>query len=274
MYSLEGLIVANENVDGNIEEMNSVEGTVYLGDGVAFSPTVEVEKEGKETTITITDINGEHVATIFDGESGVYVGSGEVPEGYNVQIDPEGTPEFVAGSGVTKQQAESLWAILQKTAFVDILTEEEINTFKTAWLFSNEGDSSDPEEGGTDEEEQNPEIILGESTTCLVASWLSGIPVTTVVVEYADEVENVNGEIKLAGEIYNGSFYTTGNENGTTQQNYYESLLGKYVVSFAGDIYYIDPESTYNHDTNVSDLVSERIVYNKAYRVYVAEQGV
>ena len=28
-----------------------------------------------------------------DGVSGVYVGSGEMPEGYNIQIDPDGTPD-------------------------------------------------------------------------------------------------------------------------------------------------------------------------------------
>ena len=33
-----------------------------------FSPTVETSKSGKTTTITITDANGEHTATILDGE--------------------------------------------------------------------------------------------------------------------------------------------------------------------------------------------------------------
>lgn len=28
------------------------------------------------------------------GVSGVYVGSGDMPEGYNVQIDPDGTPDL------------------------------------------------------------------------------------------------------------------------------------------------------------------------------------
>lgn len=35
-----------------------------------FSPTVDVQKEGKTTTVTITDEKGEHVAKILDGEDG------------------------------------------------------------------------------------------------------------------------------------------------------------------------------------------------------------
>lgn len=37
------------------------------------------------------------------------------------------------GSGVTTAQAESLWALVQKTAFTEQLTDEELNAFKTAW---------------------------------------------------------------------------------------------------------------------------------------------
>lgn len=37
------------------------------------------------------------------------------------------------GSGVTTAQAESLWALVQKTAFTEQLTDEELNAFKMAW---------------------------------------------------------------------------------------------------------------------------------------------
>lgn len=43
-----------------------------------------------------------------------------------------------SGSGVTTAQASSLWSILQKTAFAEQLTEEEINTFKTSWGITTE----------------------------------------------------------------------------------------------------------------------------------------
>lgn len=80
------------------EKINSLEGGE---DGV--SPTVAISKVGTVTTITITDVNGSKTATINDGEtgapgpqgekgdSGVYVGSGDMPDGYNIQIDPEGS---------------------------------------------------------------------------------------------------------------------------------------------------------------------------------------
>ena len=41
-----------------------------------YSPTVTTNKVGKETTITITDINGTHTATILDGQDGQ--GSGDM----------------------------------------------------------------------------------------------------------------------------------------------------------------------------------------------------
>ena len=37
------------------------------------------------------------------------------------------------GSGVTTDHANTLWAILQKTAFAEQLTDEELTAFKTAW---------------------------------------------------------------------------------------------------------------------------------------------
>lgn len=43
-----------------------------------------------------------------------------------------------SGSGANIAQANSLWAIVQKTAFVEQLTEEEINTFKTSWGITTE----------------------------------------------------------------------------------------------------------------------------------------
>lgn len=39
----------------------------------------------------------------------------------------------VDGSGITTAQTNSLWAILQKTAFTTPLTSAELSAFKTAW---------------------------------------------------------------------------------------------------------------------------------------------
>lgn len=48
---------------------------------------------GKDGTMTFADLTEEQKASLKGdkGESGVYVGSGEMPEGYNVQIDPNGS---------------------------------------------------------------------------------------------------------------------------------------------------------------------------------------
>lgn len=43
-----------------------------------------------------------------------------------------------SGSGVTVAQSNSLWAIIQKAAFAEALTDEELNDFKTAWGITTE----------------------------------------------------------------------------------------------------------------------------------------
>lgn len=64
-----------------------------------FSPSASVEQTDDGAILTITDKDGTTTATITNGqdgqpgekgESGVYVGSGDMPDGYNVQIDPDG----------------------------------------------------------------------------------------------------------------------------------------------------------------------------------------
>lgn len=51
------------------------------------------------------------------------------------QLEQDGTG---SGSGVTVAQSNSLWAIIQKTAFAEVLTDEELNDFKTAWGITTE----------------------------------------------------------------------------------------------------------------------------------------
>lgn len=57
-----------------------------LASGLATD--IEVEKVGDTATITLTGPRGQEIVEIKDGHSGVYVGSGEMPEGCNIQIDP------------------------------------------------------------------------------------------------------------------------------------------------------------------------------------------
>ena len=67
--------------------------------GSAVSPTVKVTETDNGHKVSITDVNGTKSFDVLNGEkgdrgeqgvSGVYVGSGDMPEGYNVQIDPDG----------------------------------------------------------------------------------------------------------------------------------------------------------------------------------------
>lgn len=61
------------NIDTSISTGMDVS-SVGIGGPDGYSPTVAISKSGKVTTITITDVNGEHTATINDGKDGTGVG--------------------------------------------------------------------------------------------------------------------------------------------------------------------------------------------------------
>ena len=74
-----------DSIDGEVLTTANIVGELYpqgekgdKGDpgNDGFSPTVTTEKVGKTTTITITDAEGEHTATILDGADGQ--GSGDM----------------------------------------------------------------------------------------------------------------------------------------------------------------------------------------------------
>ena len=74
-----------DSIDGEVLTTANIVGELYpqgekgdKGDpgNDGFSPTVTTEKVGKTTTITITDAEGEHIATILDGADGQ--GSGDM----------------------------------------------------------------------------------------------------------------------------------------------------------------------------------------------------
>lgn len=109
---------------------------------------------------------------------------------------------------------------------------------------------------------------LGEATTCVAHAW-SSIIASGSTVSYADSVEVVDGAVTLV-DPQTASFYKTTSENYSS--NDYSVLCGKYITGYYdGNIYYIDPESTYVHNTDVSDYVEENIVYQTAYLVSVSE---
>ena len=186
--------------------------------------------------------------------------------------------------GVTSEQANSLLAIIKKATFTEPLTDEERNALEKAWSNIESGGSDDNQEnqggnqggngdntgdGGNDNTDEEEEIIIpdgvtfGEATTCLVASWLSGVPTTPQIVEIAESVEVVDKAVVLKAPVYEETFYTKSNAD----DNHYDNLKGKYVVSFAGDIYFIDPKSEYTHATSSTGMTSESIRYSIAYKV-------
>ena len=87
-------------------------------------------------------------------------------------------------NGVTVAQASSLWAILQKTALTEQLTQSELSAFKTAWGITEDGASDGPDTG--DSPGTTGKIVLGEATNCVAIAWISGVPATSMLVEYAD----------------------------------------------------------------------------------------
>ena len=76
-----------------------------------------------------------------------------------------------AGGGVTTEQANSLWAIMQKTAFSEQLTDEELNAFKTAWGITEESGGDNGGEVEPDEpiEPDNPDTPETGSTLPYIA---------------------------------------------------------------------------------------------------------
>lgn len=78
------------------------------------------------------------------------------------QLKQNGTS---AGSGVTVAQSNSLWAIIQKAAFTEVLTDEELNAFKSAWGIEESGS-----DGPTTPPTEEPEA---PTLTSITVTWSS-----------------------------------------------------------------------------------------------------
>lgn len=77
--------------------------------------------------------------------TGVYVGSGEMPEGCNVQIDPNGEADDLSTKGLTTAQINALDGMFKKCAFTSDVTAE-YEAFKTAFGI---GETDKPEQPTT-----------------------------------------------------------------------------------------------------------------------------
>lgn len=112
------------------------------------------------------------------------------------------------GNGATTAQANSLWVIIQKSAFAQQLTDAEINAFKTAWGIGGEVEPDIPDEPT---EPDNPEVTLtsisatytgGNVTVGTSVTDLTGITVTGT---YSDGSTSTITGYTLSGEIVEGS---------------------------------------------------------------------
>ena len=133
------------------DELGNVQVTVNEESG--FSPTVEATQVEEGVLITITNQDGTTETLLpkgEKGESGVYIGSGEMPEGYNVQIDPDGDaplPYYKPRITQTSSHVIKIEQIpsedgLQEVEPVEVILPDTINqTVKTGLTVAIIGDS-------------------------------------------------------------------------------------------------------------------------------------
>lgn len=97
----------NENPDVATQIEEALEKAKASGDFDGTSVTIESISESTEDNgsniVTFSDGNQMTIRNGSQGVSGVYVGDGEMPEGYNVQINPEGD----ISSGIEQEIIES-----------------------------------------------------------------------------------------------------------------------------------------------------------------------
>lgn len=113
------------------------------------------------------------------------------------------------GNGATTTQANSLWTVLQKIAFAEALTDEELDTFKTAWKISN-SDGTDPEATLSS---ISATYTGGDVAIGTVLTNLTGIIVTAT---YSDGSTATVTGYTLSGEIAEGKNTITVSYGGKT----------------------------------------------------------
>lgn len=115
-------------------------------------------------------------------------------------------------------QANSLWAIIQKSAFTEVLTSEELNAFKTAWGITDSGET-EPDEPT---EPDTPEVTLTSiSATYTGGEVATGTPLTdltgiTVIGTYSDGTTKTITGYSLSGDIVEGESTITVSYGGKT----------------------------------------------------------
>lgn len=145
-----------------------------------------------------------------------------------------------------------MWSILQKSAFAEALTSEELNTFKNAWGIS--------ESGGTDPETPvDPDITLSSISAAYtggdvtVGTALTSLTDITVTATYSDgSTANVTG-YTLSGEIIKGENTIT-----VTYQSKTATFVVTGVIESSNTTYYLkDIATSVNENVNLTDVAAD-----------------
>lgn len=132
--------------------------------------------------------------------------------------------EISALSGQNVDRANSLWAVLKKTAFAEALTDAELTAFKTTWGITDSGEEPEipPVEPDEPEVPDTPEVTLSSITATYtggdvtVGTALTDLTGITVTAHYSDgSTANLTG-YTLTGTIAEGSNTITVSYGGKT----------------------------------------------------------
>ena len=171
------------------------------------------------------------------------------------------------GSGVTTAMSESLWAIVQKTAFAEQLTDAELTAFKTEWGITEEN-------GGEDEpvEPDNPEVTLSSilatytGGNVVVGTSVNSLTGVTVKATYSDgSTKNVTG-YTLSGTIKEGNNTITVSYGGKTTTF---TVTG--IAEVVDDGNYITPPCTLPTDNIVAGYIGNNGVVTALANSYIAD---
>ena len=92
MSDVKVILAPEKTLRGSLAGGNTLKGGVSVGGGTKIELDTTLTQSGKAADAkAVGDALAELEEKIPEDGSGVYVGSGEMPEGYNVQIDPDGS---------------------------------------------------------------------------------------------------------------------------------------------------------------------------------------
>lgn len=174
------------------------------------------------------------------------------------QIDDMKENGTGGGSGVTTEMSQSLWTIMQKTAFVEALTEAELTAFKTAWGIGSSGDDS----GDTEVTLSSISATYsgGEVTVGTALTDLTGITVTAT---YSDGSTATVTDYTLSGEIAEGSNTITVSYGGKTTTF---TVTGVAESSGANETTAWDNASEYSFGGIVKNVRNAKVTGTFAYQ--------